>query len=174
MLIWRYYNYLYSILTAIHSFNSTVHFLTLKFAATQFYQRTFFQRIWEHQLNFLSKQLYFQSNIDYTEMRGATWSSFFFAERFFSEYLVVWSSYFFLTTAPWLQGRFLISYFLKINSFSVKLHFWKNFFSRMSNYSEHVLFGAGASSEQLLFQKKNFFRSRYFLKTVTFPENFIA
>ena len=174
MLIQRYYNCLYRILTAIHSFNSTVHFLTLKFAAIQFYQRTFFQRIWEHQLNFLLKQLYFQSNIDYTEMRAATWSSFCSAERFFSEYLVAWSSYFFLIIVPWWQGRFLISYFLKINNFSVKLHFWKNFFSRMSIYSEHLLFEAGASSEQLFFQKKNFFRSRYFLKTVTFTENFIA
>ena len=48
-------------------------FPTLKFAVTQFCQRNFFQRILENrEANVLSKQLYFQSVIDNTEMRSAT------------------------------------------------------------------------------------------------------
>ena len=38
----KYYNYLYRILAAIHSFTVWYIFLTLKFAAIQFYQRTSF------------------------------------------------------------------------------------------------------------------------------------
>ena len=77
-------------------------FLTLKFATIQFYRRTFFQCTFQNtshrETNFFLKQLYFQSNIDYVEMKAVTWSSYFFAERIFSEYLAVWNSYFFLIT----------------------------------------------------------------------------
>ena len=51
-----------------------------------------FQNTSHRKTNFLSKQLYFQSSIDYIEMRPATSSRYVFVERFFSEYLVVWSS----------------------------------------------------------------------------------
>ena len=50
-------------------------FLTLEFAAIQFCQRSFFQCISNtshREINFLSKQLYFQNCIDYIEIRAAT------------------------------------------------------------------------------------------------------
>ena len=40
----------------------------------------------------------------------------------------------------WLQILVLVSYSLKINTFSGQLPFRRNLFSRISNYSEHVLF----------------------------------
>ena len=58
---------------------------------------------------------------------------------------------------------FLINYFLKINTFSAQLLFRTSFFFRISNYSEYVLFRSGAFCGQLLFQKRNLFRGRYFL-----------
>ena len=67
-------------------------FQTLKFAAIQSCLHTFFQRISEHQSrwkNFLSKQLYFQSNIDYTEMKTIIWSSFFLVANTFSDQLLL-------------------------------------------------------------------------------------
>ena len=42
---------------------------------------------------------------------------------------------------------FLISYFLKINTFSAHLLFRRSFFSRISNYSEYVFFRSSAYSE---------------------------
>ena len=67
-----------------------------------------------------------------------------------------------------LKIVFLISYFLKINTFSTQLLFRKSFFSRISNYSDYVLFWSSAYSGQLLFQKRNLFRGRYFLKNSLF------
>ena len=99
-----------------------------------------FQNTSHRETNFLSKQLYFLSSIDYIKMRAATWSIYFFAESFFSKYLLVWSSYFFLITTPRYQILFLISYFLKINTFSAQRLFRRRFLSRKSNYSEHALF----------------------------------
>ena len=49
-----------------------------------------------------------------------------------------------------------------------QLMFRKSFFSRISNYSEYVLFRSSAYSEQQLFQKRNFFRDRYFLQKSLF------
>ena len=74
---------------------------------------------------------------------------------------------------------FLISYFLKINTFWVQLLLRRSFFSRKSNYSKYVLFRSGVYSEQLLFQKRNLFRDRYFFKKKHFfwwfcVTNFIA
>ena len=79
-------------------------FLTLKFAVIYFcsvLSFNEFQNTSHREINFLSKQLYFQSNIDFIEMRAATWSSYFFAIGFFSEHLNVWISYFFLITISW-------------------------------------------------------------------------
>ena len=61
----RYYNYFLEY--SQPSILSTVLciFLMLKFAAIQFGQSTFFQHISEHQSPLLSKQLCFQSSIDY-------------------------------------------------------------------------------------------------------------
>ena len=45
-----HYKYLYRILAVIHSFNDIAHFSDIcKFAAIQFWQRSFFYRISEHQ-----------------------------------------------------------------------------------------------------------------------------
>ena len=93
----RYHNYFLEFLQPSTLSKVISIFLTLKFAAIQLGQRTFFHR----ETNLLSKQLYFPSNIDYVGIIAATWGSYFFAERFFSEYLLVWSSYVFLITASW-------------------------------------------------------------------------
>ena len=58
-------------------------FLTLRFTAIQFYQRTFFQRISEHQPPWNKFLIEAAVNIDYTEMRAATWSSYIFAKIIF-------------------------------------------------------------------------------------------
>ena len=63
---------------------------------------------------------------------------------------------------------FLINYFFKINTFSAQLLFWKSLFSRISNYLEHVLFRRSVYSEQLLLQRRNLFRGRYFVKKSLF------
>ena len=93
----RYHNYFLELLQPSTLSKGICIFVTLKFAAIQLGQRTFFHR----ETNLLSKQLYFPSNIDYVGIIAATWGSYFFAERFFSEYLLVWSSYVFLITASW-------------------------------------------------------------------------
>ena len=105
--------------------------------------------------NLLSKQLYFQSRIDYNEMRDFCREIFFRIPSCLEQLLPSYK-YFLLTIL------FLISYFLKINTFSAQLLFRKSFFSRISNYLEHVLFRSSAYSEQLLF------RGRYFLKKSLF------
>ena len=120
-----------------------------------------FQSTSHCETNLLSKQLYFQSRTDDNEMRD------FHREIFFRipsclEQLLPSCKYFLLTIL------FLVSYFSKINTFSSQLLFQRGFFSRISNYSEYVLFPSGAYFELLLFQKRNLFRSRYFLKKSLF------
>ena len=112
--------------------------------------------------NLLSKQLYFQSRIDHNEMRDFCREIFFRIPSCLEQLLPSYK-YFLLTIL------FLISYFLKINTFSAQLLFRKSFFSTISNYSGYVFFQSGAHSEQLLFQKRNLFRGRYFLKKSPFP-----
>ena len=107
--------------------------------------------------NLLSKHLYFQSRIDYNKMRDFRREIFFRTPSCLGQ-LIPPYKYFVLTIL------FLINYFLKINTFSTQLLFRKSFFFRISNYSEYVLFRNGAYSGQLLFQKRNLFRGRSFLK----------
>ena len=119
-----------------------------------------FQSTSHRETNLLSKQLYFQSRTDDNEMRD------FHREIFFRitsclEQLLPSCKYFLLTIL-------LVSYFSKINTFSSQLLFQRSFFSRISNYSEYVLCPSGGYFEQLLFQKRNLFRSRYFLKKSLF------
>ena len=111
--------------------------------------------------NLLPKQLYFQSRIDYNEMREFCREILFRIPSCLEQLLLSYK--YFLSTIP-----FLISYFLKINTFSAQLLFRKSFFSRISNYLEHVLFRRSAYSEQLLLQRRNLFRGRYFLKKSLF------
>ena len=92
-----------------------------------------------------------------------------FSQKDFSKYLLVSSNFLFLITTPWRQILFLISYFLKINTFSAELPFRRSVPSRISNYSENALF----SKQALLpnFSEKKIFRRRYFLKRVTFYDS---
>ena len=78
-------------------------FLTLKFAAIQFHQHTFLESISEHKsLWNLLKLLYIFRVASIILKREWRLEAVTFLQKyFFSEYLVVWSSYFFLTTAPW-------------------------------------------------------------------------
>ena len=78
-------------------------FPTLKFANIHFNVLSFsvFQNTSHCETNFLSNQLYFQTSIDYTEMRAAIEGASFSQKNFFSEQLVVWSSFFFLVTTSW-------------------------------------------------------------------------
>ena len=100
-----------------------------------------FQNTTHHETNFLSKQLYFQSNIDYIEIQ-----------------LLCPEPYFFLITSSWQQTNFLISYFLKTNTFSAQLLFRRRFFSRISDCSEHIL-----SRSRYFLPNSYFLRKRAFL-----------
>ena len=111
-----------------------------------------FQNYSHRETNLFTKELYFQSRINYNEIRAATLSSYFFAESFFLRITncleqLLRSKYFLVTNT--LSN----SFFLNINSFSAQLLFQRSFFSRISNYSEYVLF-----------------QSRYFFRTVTISE----
>ena len=101
----RYCYYFYRMLSAIDSFKGIIHFSDVKIWSHQVspdaLSFSVFQNTNHLESNFLSKQLYFQSSIDYIEMRAATWSSYFFVERFFSEYQVFYCCYFFLITTSW-------------------------------------------------------------------------
>ena len=99
-----HYKYLYRILAAIHSFNDIAHFSDIcKFAAIQFWQRSFFHRISEHQSSwnkFLIEAAVFseQHRLYWKESSGLKQLLF---RRIFSEYPVFWSTYFFLITSHW-------------------------------------------------------------------------
>ena len=90
-----------------------------------------------------------------------------FVGRNFSEYLVVSSSFFFQETTPWVTNTVSDQLLFEDKYFFCTTAVRSNF-SRISNYSEHLLFRSRYFFEHLLFQKKNYFSSRYFLKTVTF------
>ena len=91
--------------TRSHLFFLTILYIfpTLKFANIHFNVLSFsvFQNTSHCETNFLSNQLYFQTSIDYTEMRAAIEGASFSQKNFFSEQLVVWSSFFFLVTTFW-------------------------------------------------------------------------
>ena len=140
--------------------NGTAHFL-LKFTAIQFGQRTFFQRFFTTPVTV--KQMYYRS-MDYNEMRDFHGETFYMIPSCLEQLLPSYN-YFVVIII------FVISYFLKTNTFSAQLLFRRSFFSRITNYSEYVLFRNGAYSEQTLFQKRNLFRGRYFLKKVTFSDS---
>ena len=92
-----YYNYFYKILAAIHSFNDTVHFSVVKTCSHEIFPTQFLSA-------------YFRTTV--TVKQTSYWSSYIFRitstilkstfsqKDFFSEYLVVWKSYFFLITTP--------------------------------------------------------------------------
>ena len=162
----RYCNYFLEYSQAFILLTVLCIFLTLKFAAIQFGQRTFFQCIWEHQSPW--NKLIIKAAISRAELFIMKWEIF--TERFSTECLIVWSSYFLLLSIL-VTILFLVSYFLKINTFSAQLLSRRNIFSRIRNYSEYVLFPCGVYFEQRLFQKKNLFRSRYFLKKSLFYDS---
>ena len=114
-----------------------------------------FQNTGYRQTNFLSRQLHFQSSINYTEIREATWSSYFLEKCFFfrsrscSEELLLSGNYFLVTNN--LSDQLLLEYKCFISAITVL--FRRSYFFRISNYSKHVLF-----------------RSRQFFQTATFSE----
>ena len=90
------------------------------------------------------------------------WEQPFQAATFLQKYIflwhvVVWNSYFFLITTSWQQIHFLISYFLKLSTFSTAqqlLCFRRATSSKLVIIENIYFFEAGSSSKQLLFQKK--------------------
>ena len=100
-------------LAGIHSFNGTVHFSDDKIAVIQFGQRTFFQPISEHQSPW--KILIIEAAI-FPEQQWLQWnekcSRYIFFRALSCQEQVISSYKSFLVTM-----LFLISYFLKINSF---------------------------------------------------------
>ena len=132
-------NYLYRILAAIHSFNGIVHFSDVKILPMQLSFNLFLNTSYR-ETNFWSKHLYFQNSIDYIEIRTAIWSLHFFCRQKFLRILSCLEQLLLPSNYSCLQILFLISYSLKINTFSGQLPFRRNLFSRISNYSEHVLF----------------------------------
>ena len=130
-----------------------MHFSDFQICSDPIWQCTSFQRISENQSP--ENKLYFQSSIDCIEMRAAISSvasiemraaissSCFFVERLFSEYLIVWSSCFFLI--------------LVTNTLSKQVYF----------------FQASASSEQLLFHKRNFLSRENSRKESLFCDSFV-
>ena len=90
-------------------------------------------------------------------MRAATSSSYLLAKRFFLGHVVAWNSYFFVITTSWQQIHFLISYFLKISTFSTAQLlscFGGPASSKLVIIQNMYFFEAGSSSKQLLLQKK--------------------
>ena len=120
-----------------------------------------FQNTSNQEINFSSKQLYFQSSIDYTEMRAAPWGSYFFANKIFSkpsclEELLLSNNYFLVTNT--FSDQLLLEY--KCFFSTATIMFQRSYFCRIQNI---YFFDADSSSKELLFQKKNLFRSRCFL-----------
>ena len=124
-----------------------------------------------HETNFLSNCIYFQSSIDYKN-ESSHLKQLLFLQKYFFLRKSCWLEYFvfFLIVTLWYQILFLISYFLKINTFSAQLLFRRSFFSRKSNYSEHVLFRGRCFFQTSTFSK-NFFRTRYSWKETIFSDN---
>ena len=121
-------------------------FLTLKFAAIKFCQRTFFQRISEHQstwIKLLIEAAKFSGQYRLYWNESSHLKQLLFCRKIsiripsFQEQLLLFDNYFLVTNT---FSDFLISFFLKINTFSAQLLFRGSFLSRISNYSEHVLF----------------------------------
>ena len=112
-----------------------------------------FQNTSHRETKFLSKQPYFQSSIDYIEMRATTWSSYYIEERMFFripsclEQLLLPNNYSLVTYT------FSDQLLLEDKYFFSTATLLKEPFSRKSSYSEHVLF-----------------RSKYFFRTATFSE----
>ena len=133
------YNCCFEIVKSIHSrwkngisTSALVHLKKYFFAKALSF--SVFQDTSHWETNFSSKQLYFQSKIDYFSIRGSTWNSCFFAERFCSEYLVAWSSYFLVTHAYFEHAEHVV--------------FWSSYFLKGGTFS-----GAGTSWKQSLFLK---------------------
>ena len=117
-------------------------FLTLRFAAIQFYGRNF-QPISEHQSpwnKFLIKAAVFSEQHRLYRNKNSHLKLLLFCRQKFLRILSCLEQILLSTDCSWLQILFLISYSLKINTFSGQLPFRRNLFSRISNYSEHVLF----------------------------------
>ena len=124
-----------------------------------------FQNTRYREINFVSKQLYFQSSIGYIEISAATWGSYFLAENLFFRTPSCLEQLVSNNNTSELQILFS-DQLLKINTFSVELLLRRSYFFRISKFSINLLFRSKyffrAAAEEKLF------RSKYFWKTVTF------
>ena len=123
-------------------------FLTFKFAAIQFGNAlsfSAFQKTSRRETNLLSKHLYFQSSIDYIEMRVAISSSCFFCRNI-------------IFRIPNCMEQLLLSniYFLVTNTLSKHVYF----------------FQAGASSESYFFIRGIFSGEKFLEKSQFFCNSF--
>ena len=111
-------------------------FLTLRFAAIQFYGRNF-QPISEHQSpwnKFLIKAAVFSEQHRLYWNKNSHLKLLLFCRQKFLRILSCLEQILLSTDYSWLQILFLISYSLKINTFSGQLPFRRNLFSRISNH----------------------------------------
>ena len=155
----RYYNYFLDYSQTSILLIVIRNFLTLKLQPSNLAKAlsfSIFQNISHLEANLLPKQLYFQSSIDYNEMRD------FRTE--ISEYLVVWSSYFLVTIL------FLICCFLKINIFLAQLLFRSMYFSEAVLILNSYFFRRGKKS-LFLIVLRNYFHSNYTWKDFPLTSN---
>ena len=123
-----------------------------------------FQNTSHREINFFSKQLYFQSRINLIEIRAAIWSWYFITKRLF-----------FRTRSCLEQLLLSNNYFLVTNTFSDQLlledqdsySFGGATFSELIIIQNMYIFEVAGSSKQVLFLKNLFL---YFLRRVNFFE----
>ena len=121
----------------------TLYLQTLKFAAIQFYQHPFFQRISEHQLpgnNFLIKAAVFSEQHRLYQNKSSHLKQIFFRRNIFFKIPTCLEQLLLPNNYSLVSNTFSNSYFLKINTFSAQRLFRRRLLSRKSNYSEHALF----------------------------------
>ena len=116
-----YYKDFFRIVAAIHSFKGTVNFSDVKICNHQILPMNFLSAHFRTQVNL--KQMSYRSSYIFREASTILkWEQLLFC-RFFSDHLVVWSSYFFLITTSTMC-------FSKAGTSSKQLFFQKIFFGR--------------------------------------------
>ena len=118
---------------------------------------------------FLSKQLYFQSRVDY---KTTTWNSYFFYRNNLSrilsylEQLLLPNKYSLVTNTFFDQLLFENKYFFSATTVSEKLFLLNMYLYIACTFSEQVHI-----RNNYLFGRRNFLGNRYILKTATFCDN---
>ena len=176
----RYYNYLYRIVAAIHSFNDIVHFSDVKTCSHPILLMHFLSGYFRTSVTWneflievavFSEQhrLYWNESSHLKQLISCT-KNFFRISSCLEQLLLRNNNSFVTNTFPdqlLLEDEYFSGYFSITATVTEE-----GFFSPESVIIQSMyFFEAGASCKQLLFQKKNFFSSRYTLKTVTFSDN---